>query len=255
MAKCKTCLARKLLCGLLAMLLASVFIVPVSADEIAQDSAASSEPTLISRIIYPEVTDPEELLAMAMEQEPVPMTRSAAAPENDEITVTQLLEEQTYSDGSTKQIHAQTSLLVLDDKGNKISRSEYKRYYRSTGNSLGNVFASQTLYAETSGGRIRISHVTTTVTEMGIATPVTSFTHRITSQHFGIIDTIVKEQTVSAPAWGRPYTFYNPDTTVFPQSDDVMVQLQTSATIYLTNGQSFEIINPITNLYNPGIEY
>lgn len=70
MAKCKTCLARKLLCGLLAMLLASVFIVPVSADEIAQDSAASSEPTLISRIVYPEVTDPEELLAMAMDRNP-----------------------------------------------------------------------------------------------------------------------------------------------------------------------------------------
>ena len=246
MEKSKTCLVRKLLCSLLAMLLASVFIVPVSADEIAQDSAASSEPTLISRIVYPEVTDPEELLEMAMEQEPVPMTRSAAAPENDEITVTQLLEEQTYSDGSTKKVYAQTALLVLDDEGNKMTRSKYAETSRTSTKSFGNITATQTLYADSIltspmyTERVRINRVTTTLYDMGLAVPVTKFIHSISKNDFEN-NKIVNTQTITSPQMGMPYTYYNPSQILYGWGD-VSVQLQTGAEIYLANGQSFELV-------------
>ena len=243
MAKNKTGLARKLLCGLLVMLLLSVFVLPVSAAEIAQDSIVSSEPTLVSRIVYPEVTDPEELLKMAMEQEPAPMTRSAA-PGNDEITVKQLLEEQTYSDGTTKKIYAQTALLVLDDEGKKMSRTEYGETTRSSSGALGSVSASQTLYAEAYweglGEKIRISRVTTTVYDTGISVPVSSFIHSITKNDWNN-DKIINTQTITSPQSGTPYTYYNPSK-IFYNWGDITVQLQTGAKINLANGQSFELI-------------
>lgn len=240
MAKNKTGLARKLFCGLLVMLLLSVFVLPVSAAEIAQDSIVSSEPTLVSRIVYPEETDPEELLKMAMEQEPAPMTRSAA-PGNDEITVKQLLEEQTFSDGSIKKVYAQSTLLVLDDEGNKLSRSDYYHSSKTGGNSKGNVFASQTAYIETtSNAMIRITHVTTIISEMGIATPVTKFTHAITKNEIGQED-VINKQTISSPQMGTPYTYYNP-TKDFYSHGHLGTFLQTSAVIYLADGSSFDVL-------------
>lgn len=230
-----------------------MFILPVSADEIAQDSASSSEPTLVSSIVYPEVTDPEELLEMAMEQEPAPMTRSAVAPQNDEITVTQLLEEQTYSDGSVKKLYAQTALLVLDDEGNKMSRSAYDHFYRVAGNSLGNVFASQTLYVEADYDSIRITHVTTTISSTGIATPVTRFVHAITVND-PAQEPIIQQQTVYSPHMDTPYTFYNPDPTYYFRGS-LSLTMQTGAVIYLSDGRSFEVINAIVDTLRPGILY
>lgn len=132
------------------------------------------------------------------------MTRSAAAPENDEITVTQLLEEQTYSDGSTKKVYAQTALLVLDDGGNKMTRSEYAETSRTSTKSFGNITATQTLYADSIlippmyTERVRINRVTTTLYDMGLAVPVTKFIHSISKNDFEN-NKIENTQTITSP--------------------------------------------------------
>ncbi len=243
MVKTKTELLQKLLCGFLSLLLLFVFIVPVSASETLQESA-ESEPILVSRTVYPEVTDWETLLEMALEQESCPAVagRSIAARQSDEITVKQLLEERTYSDGSVEEVYAQTSLLVLDEEGKKLTRSGFEHSSKTGNNYSKNVLASQTAYivTEKSQNLIRIAYVTTTVSEMGTATPVTSFIHAITKNEYGE-ENVINQERISSPQMGKAYTYYNPTLDFYPLVH-MATFLQTGAEIFLADGSSFEVI-------------
>ncbi len=134
---------RKILCTLISLILVSS--VAISAASIT--TVNSEEPHLVSVENYPQVTDLDDLLALAMRQyeERAVMrnnVHSLSNSESDEIVATQVLQEASYSDGSIIRRVSNTALLLVDENGEKISASDYRANYHQTSGTWGAIYGS-----------------------------------------------------------------------------------------------------------------
>lgn len=133
---------KKLFCTLISLVLLSSMIT--SAASIM--TVSSDEPYLVSVENYPQITDQDDLLSLAMQQyeEKVAMRSkmNSSNSSSDEIVATQVLQESTYSDGSITRKVSNTALLLVDENGEKISASDYRANYHQTSGSWGSIYGS-----------------------------------------------------------------------------------------------------------------
>lgn len=87
---------------------------------------ANALPVLVEHEEYEEITDPYELLQLALQQNTVVDEEcSTYSNEADEaIIVTQLIESKTFSNGSQEKAYATTGFLVLDENGQEMTREQ-----------------------------------------------------------------------------------------------------------------------------------
>lgn len=93
-------------------------------------SRASALPVLVEHEEYEEITDPHELLQLALQQNTFVDGECCAYSDgvDEAIVVTQLIESKTFSNGSQEKAYATTSFLVLDENGQKMTREQLLEY-------------------------------------------------------------------------------------------------------------------------------
>lgn len=141
---------KKLLCAILSISLISC----ITASAAAVTMADSEEPYVVSVTTYPEITDEEELLELAVEQYKAKAVSYSAfssvepTEEETDIVAKQVLKEEVYSDGSVVQDVAVTNLGVTDQEGRQVNATWFnKEYDRNGGSNAFSVFGSMTVYA------------------------------------------------------------------------------------------------------------
>lgn len=89
-------------------------------------SCAEEAVVVVQEEQYQEITDPYELLEMALQQSESIAMRYAVKEESDsdDVSVTQLIAERTLSDGTQEKQYATTSLLILDENDQKVGMTQ-----------------------------------------------------------------------------------------------------------------------------------
>lgn len=84
--------------------------------------SCAEESVVVQEEKYQEITDPYEILEMALQQgkETVVQYSMTEETNNDDVSVTQLLAEKTFSDGTQEKLYATTNLLILDENDQQV---------------------------------------------------------------------------------------------------------------------------------------
>lgn len=144
---------KKLLSAILSISL--IFTITVSAAAIT--TVEPGEPYVVSSSTYPQITDQEELLKLAVEQYKSKAANYSAVSstettdEQSDIMATQVLKEEVYSDGSVIQDVAITTIGLYDENGQEIGIQPLTTYfdteYDVSGSLPGDIYYSAVVYA------------------------------------------------------------------------------------------------------------
>lgn len=129
----------------------------ITASAAAVTTADSEEPYVVSVTTYPEITDEEELLELAVEQYKAKAVSYSAfssvepTEEETDIVAKQVLKEEVYSDGSVVQDVAITTIGLYDENGQEIGIQPLTTYfdkeYDVSGSLPGDIYYSAVIYA------------------------------------------------------------------------------------------------------------
>lgn len=88
---------------------------------------ASDSPIMVEKEEYQEITDPYELLRLAIQQHKADITEYNYYIDNGcngDIVVSQLIENKIFSDGSQESLYATTSFLILDENNRQVTMEQ-----------------------------------------------------------------------------------------------------------------------------------
>lgn len=228
----------------------------------ADENSDTTGKTIINKIDYPVVSDPETLLQMAAEQyqqQNSLITRSSVA--DDQLFIDQLVSETYYSDGSVVKDYVRDTFVNFDSEnqiiplGDWVCVNDYYQYNKTHNNILVTLRTNYQACGDTDelsliGGTFYVRITNCVVTVIGDQYSG----HRVDKLDIGIWSTqdLYLEGTkgcstrVNSPASNTPYTLYNTDTTQYQNTGTVYMYATTD--VYFDDNHMFNIVcvNPWT---------
>lgn len=241
---------KKILCILLSI--SMLCSIPVFATG---REAAGEEPIPVSVTTYPEITDEDALLELAVEQyetRGISEYSAYADGSEDEVVARQVLKETEYPDGTVVQDVATTTLAVLDDNQQKMDIAKAARTtiydvpIDKTGNASG-VYASMTVYSKVYfendntawGARYAMVYdikVSATKTTPNASCSRIRVNYLVTEMSYAHVD---EETTFNSPASGQTYHYFTKNSNYFLAN--YPWSIVASANVYTSNGQQIYI--------------